>query len=57
MLLDDGSENGAEVGRLEEKIGDVIERSQGKTGVRNDTQVSGLCHWGMLVLVPGMQSE
>lgn len=56
-MLDDGSENGAKVGRLEKKIGDVIERSQGKRGARNDTQVSGLCHWGILVLAPGMQSE
>lgn len=43
-MLGDGCENGAKVDRSENNSEDVIAKSEGKSIVRNNSPVSGLCH-------------
>lgn len=43
MMLGDRSENGAKVYRFESRFRDVIARSKGKRGGRENDPISGLC--------------
>lgn len=53
MTLGDGCENGAKVDRPENNYGDVIARNKGESIVRNNSPLSGLCHWGDMVPISG----